>query len=152
MRASLILCDSSAQDMGGGKVHMLGAGWSMIGPEPAPHAVVAFIKVGWTEANEPHKLVLRLTDGDGNVVSLPGPTSAVPMEFSGSLEVGRPPGVPQGSDIDATFALNLGPLPLAPGHRYRWILEINSEELASEGFYVRRPLPPPPQPGASAQP
>jgi len=148
MRASLILCDSAAQDLAAGKVHMLGAGWSIIGPDPGPHAVVAFIKVGWTEANEPHKLVLRLTDGDGNVVTLPGPASAVPMEFSGNLEVGRPAGVPQGSDIDATFALNMAPLPLAPGQRYRWILEINGDELASEGFYVRKP---PQQPSSAPQ-
>jgi len=141
MRASLVLCDSAVQDLGGGKVHMLGAGWSVIGPDPSPHAVVAFIKVGWTEANEPHKLVLRLTDGDGNTVAVPGPMSALPLEFSGNLEVGRPAGVPQGSEIDATFAMSLGPLPLASGQRYRWILEVNSEELASEGFYVRARLP-----------
>lgn len=51
MRAVLVLCDFAEQDQPGGKVHMLGAGWSMIGPLPAPHAVVVLIKVGWNEAN-----------------------------------------------------------------------------------------------------
>ncbi len=35
--------------------------------------------------------------------------------FGGTLEVGRPPGVPEGSEIDTTFVINLLPLPLAPG-------------------------------------
>ena len=32
MRASLVLCDYAAQDVLSGKVHLMGAGWSMTGP------------------------------------------------------------------------------------------------------------------------
>lgn len=150
MRASLVLCDYATQDSTAGKAHLMGAGWSMTGPAPAPHGIAAFIKVGWTEANEPHKLALRLTDGDGNVVSVPGPAGVQqPLEFPGNLEVGRPPGIPQGSELDALFVLNIGPLPLTPGGRYTWQLEIDNEVVATEGFFVR---PTPPQMGVAHPP
>jgi Family of unknown function (DUF6941) len=149
MRASLILCDYAAQDMAGGKAHLMGAGWSLTGPLPTPHGIAAFIKVGWTEANEPHKLVLRLVDSDGNVVSIPGPAGLQPLEFPGNLEVGRPPGIPHGSEIDATFVLNISALPLVPGQRYMWQLEIDDGVMATEGFFVRAM---PPQMGVTTQP
>jgi hypothetical protein len=126
---------------------MIGAGWSVTGPLPTPHAVAAFIKVGWTEANESHKLVLRLTDGDGKTVGVPGPAGTQSLEFTGNLEVGRPPGLPQGSEIDATFIMNLSPLPLTPGQRYTWVLEIDDAVQASEGFFVRNLPPSPATPG-----
>ena len=151
MRASLILCDFAETDPVGGKVHMLGAGWSITGPQPAMQSVVALIKVGWTEANRPVDFVLRLTDGDGAVVHVPGPAGAQTLEIAGRLEVGRPPGIPEGSEIDASFVVPLQPLPLTPGQRFTWRLSFGEEEAASESFYVR-PLPPPvglpPQPAS----
>lgn len=141
MRASIVLCDFAEQEQPGGKVHMLGAGWSLTGPMPAPHAVVAFIKVAWTEANEKHQFFLRLTDGDGHVVTTTGASVPQPLEFSGMLEVGRPAGLPSGSEIDVNFVVSLQPLQLIPGQRYTWRLEIDEGEdrvEASEGFMVRQ--------------
>lgn len=128
---------------------MLGAGWSITGPGPAPHAVVILIKVDWNEANEQHKFALRLVDSDGGVVHVPSPAGTQAMEFSGNLEVGRPPGIPAGSEIDASFVVGLQPLPLAGGQRYTWRLQVGDDELASEGFFVRPQGPPagPVQPG-----
>jgi hypothetical protein len=149
MRASLILCDFAEADPAGGKVHMLGAGWSVTGPQPSMQTVVALIKVGWNEANRPVNFVLRLTDGDGAVVHVPGPAGEQPLEMAGRMEVGRPPGIPEGSEIDASFVVPLQPLSLAPGQRFTWRLSFGDQEAASESFYVR-PLPPqvghPPQP------
>jgi hypothetical protein len=151
VRASLILCDFAESDPVAGKVHMLGAGWSVTGPQPAMQSVVALIKVGWTEANQPVDFVLRLTDGDGAVVHVPGPSGTQPLEITGKLEVGRPAGIPHGSEIDASFVVPLQPLSLAPGQRFTWRLSFGDEEAASESFYVR-PLPPqaglPPQPAS----
>lgn len=144
MRAALVLCDYAAQDIPGGKVHMMGAGWSVTGPMPTSHAVAAFIKVGWDEANEPHPLSLRLLDSDGQTVSVPGPAGEQPIDFPGNLEVPRPTGIPPGSEIDATLAVNVGALPLVPGQRYRWQLEIDGQPIASEPFLVR-PMPTPPR-------
>jgi hypothetical protein len=104
-------------------------------------SVVALIKVGWNEANRPFDFVLRLTDGDGVVVHVPGPAGTQPLEINGRLEVGRPAGIPQGSEIDASFVVPLQPLALAPGQRFTWRLNFGDDEAASESFYVR-PLPP----------
>jgi hypothetical protein len=149
MRASLILCDFAEADTAAGKVHMLGAGWSVTGPQPSMHSVVALIKVGWHEANRPVNFVLRLTDGDGATVHVTGPAGAQALEVVGRIEVGRPPGIPEGSEIDASFVVPLQPMPLTPGQRFTWRLSFGEEEAASESFYVR-PLPPqvglPPQP------
>jgi hypothetical protein len=142
MRAALVLCDYAAQDIQGGKVHLMGAGWSVTGPMPTPHAVAAFVKVGWDEANVRHELSLRLVNSDGATVSLPGPAGEQRIEFPGRLEVPRPAGVPHGSEIDATFVVSIGALPLTPGQRYRWELSIDGEERASEPFLVREMLPP----------
>jgi hypothetical protein len=147
MRAALILCDYAAQDTAGGKVHLMGAGWSVTGPMPAAHAVAAFVKVGWDEANEKHPLALRLVDSDSQVITIPGPVGQQRIEFPGNLEVPRPAGIPHGSEIDATFVVNVGPLPLTPGQRYRWELEIDGKRQASEPFLVR---PMPGSPGAPA--
>ena len=138
MRAALVLCDYAAQDLVGGKVHLMGAGWSVIGPGPAPHAVVAFIKVGWDEANKPYDLSLRLLNSDGQTVTVPGPTGEQPVNFPGTLEVPRPAGIPHGSEIDATLPVKVGALPLVPGQRYRWQLDVGGEPVASEPFLVRQ--------------
>ena len=105
---------------------------------PTAHAVAAFVKVGWDETNEPHPLVLRLVDSDGQTVSVPAATGpGQVIEFPGSLEVPRPARMPHGSEIDSTFVINVGPLPLIPGQRYRWELVIDEKTLASEPFLVR---------------
>ncbi len=137
MRASIILCDFAEQDQIGGKVHILGAGWSLTGPQPAPHAVVVLIKIGWDEANREHEFVVRLTDADGGVVSVLSPAGTQELSFNGKFEVGRPPGIPQGSEIDASFVISLQPVPLAGGQRYTWRLEVDQRERATEGFFVR---------------
>ena len=140
MRATLVLCDYASQDIPGGKVNIIGAGWSVTTPLPGPRAVAVFIKVAWTEANRTHAFVLRLADGDGHTVTVPVPTGPQPVEFPGNLEVGRPPGIPEGSEIDAQFAVNLAQLPLAPRQRYTWQLLVDNDELAAESFYVQ-PFP-----------
>jgi hypothetical protein len=142
MRATLVLCDYAAQDIPGGKAHLIGAGWSVIGPVPSPHGIAAFVKVGWNEANEAHKFTLRLVDADGSLVSISGPAGPQPLAFQGNLEVGRPPGIPQGSEIDATFVANVGSLPLLPGQRYAWQIEIDGNVVATESFLVRQSFVP----------
>jgi hypothetical protein len=140
MRVSIVLCDFAEQDQQGGKVHMLGAGWSLIGPAPSPHAVVAFIKVAWAEANEKHNFVLRLTDSDGHVVNMTDTSVPQPLEFSGAFEIGHPPGLPLESEIDVNLVVGVQPLQLVPGQRYSWRIEIGEGDnplVGSESFMVR---------------
>jgi len=129
----LILCDAAQADPSSGKVHMLGAGWSVM-TGPGPHAVAVLIKVPWDRANEPLPLTLTLVDEDGHPATVAIGAGEQPIESSGTIEVGRPAGVAPGSMLNASFALNVPPLPLKPG-RYVWNLSL-AEETRSEAFTV----------------
>src|SRR6266536_2993451 len=142
IEAQLILAD--AAQSAGGKVHMLGAGWSITGTPTAPQAVVGLIKVPWDRANEQLSLRLRLEDEDGKAVVLPGPEGTLDqrIEFEAAVEVGRPPGLKHGTPIDSTFAVSVQPMPLPPG-RYTWRLQI-ADDVFSTAFSVLAQMPGPP--------
>ena len=61
------------------------------------------------------------------------------IRAAGGFEVGRPPGLAAGTDIDLAVAVTIGPLPLEPGNRYAWHLWIDGEtrEDWSRPFTVR---------------
>jgi len=130
----LILCDAAQADAGSGKVHMLGAGWS-ITSSPTSHAVALLIKVPWDRANERLNLTLELRDADGGAVLLPTANGNAAVRAQGELEVGRPAGIAPGSALDASFAMNVPPLPLPPG-RYEWHVTV-AEQIFSAFFSVR---------------
>ena len=122
----LILCD--AAQASSGKVHMLGAGWSITGSPTAPHAVAVLMKVPWDRANQPMPLRLQMREADGSPVSVPTPEGAISIAAEAKIEVGRPPGLAPGSMLDASFALNVPSLPLVPG-RYEWRLMLAEQEF-----------------------
>jgi hypothetical protein len=132
VEAQLILCDAAQADPSG-KIHMLGAGWSMMHGS-SPHAVAVLIKVPWDRTNETLPLHLILQDADGKPIEITTTEGSRRIESEGSIEVGRPPGLPPGIMLNASFALNLPALPLAPG-RYTWRLEFAANVL-TESFTV----------------
>jgi hypothetical protein len=75
---------------------------------------------------------LALVDEDGRSVQT---SDDRPVEVTGLLEVGRPPGLPEGTPLDAPLVVSFGPMPLQPG-RYEWRLEI-AEFVESCAFLVR---------------
>ena len=126
----------SAQAVGG-KLYILGGGWSVIGPEPAPTAIVAKIEVPWNETNRPHTIRFELVDDHGNAFIAEGQEE--PLVLSAEFEVGRPAGLKPGTPIDLPVAINLAPLPLEPDQRYEWRLWIDedTQEEWRVGFTVR---------------
>lgn len=141
MRVTMLLCD--AAQVADGKLYVLGGGWSLIGPDPMPSAIALKIDVDWNEIENPHHWELFLVDEDGNPVIAEGLEGPQAIEVRGDFEVGRPVAVPAGSPVDVALALNFGPLPLAPGHRYRWQLVIDgiqNDEWALA--FSTRPLQP----------
>jgi uncharacterized protein DUF6941 len=134
VEAQIILCDAAVADPSG-KVHMLGAGWSVTGTPTAPQAVAVLMKIPWDRANQRLPMALRLLDADGTPVSLDGPDGPQVIESRGEVEVGRPPGLAPGSPIDASFALNVQSMPLQPG-RYEWRLEL-ADQTFGASFQVR---------------
>jgi hypothetical protein len=136
MDASVILCDFAEQDPTG-KVHMLGAGWAVMGPAPSPHAVVIFVRAP-VDQQAPLPVTLRLLDAGGNVVVMPGGAGMQRFEFPGQILMQRPP-IAEGGVGFGAFAVNVGPLPFQQGARYRWVLEIDGKEEASAEFSVLKP-------------
>jgi len=136
IEVKLILCDAAVADPSG-KLHMLGAGWSVTGSPTAPQAVAMLIKIPWDRANQKISLSLRLLDPDGHPVKLPGiDGNQVPIGHEGSIEAGRPPGVAPGSMLDAAVSIAVPSMPLTPG-RYEWRLDLGDQTF-SESFTVQR--------------
>lgn len=128
VEAQLVLCDAAQAESG--KVHMLGAGWSITSSPTAPHAVAALIKVPWDRANQKLHLRLQLLDSDGHPVNVQSVAGPVPIRTDAEIEVGRPAGLAPGTMLDASFALNVPSLPLSPG-RYEWRMEFAEQEFFS---------------------
>jgi hypothetical protein len=116
MKLTMLLAD--AVQAVNGKLYVLGGGWSITGPEPAPSALAIKIDVPWDEGNKKHHFRLALVDTDGRAVMVPG--SQTPVEVSGDFEAGRPAGLKPGTPLDVVLALNIGPLLLESSSRYVW--------------------------------
>lgn len=142
MDATMLLCD--AAEMQGGKLFILGGGWSIIWVPGVPinMALAVKLSVPWDQANEKHHVRAALIDDDGDDVDFgQGPVSA-----EGDLEVGRPPGLKRGMALDAPFVLPFNGIVLQPGG-YVWVLEIDGTELARAPFRVMEGPPGMPPPG-----
>lgn len=149
MKVTLLLADA-AQAVGG-KLYILGGGWSITGPDPTPSAIAIKIEVPWDQANRKHALQLVLVDEDGQPAMVPTPSGDRPVEVGGEFEVGRPPGLKAGTPLDVTLAINIGSLTLRPSTRYAWRLSIDgqTEDEWRVGFTTRPPReqqPPPARP------
>jgi hypothetical protein len=142
MKVTMLLAD--AVQAVEGKLYILGGGWSITGPQPTPMAIALKIDVPWTEANTPHTVKLDLLNEDGQPVMVPTLTGDRPVQLSSQFEVGRPPGLKTGTPLDVTLAINLGPLPLQPNHRYVWRCSINDQsEPEWQVSFSTRPEPQP---------
>jgi hypothetical protein len=138
MRVTMLLADA-AQEVHG-KLYILGGGWSVTGPDVPPMALAIKLDVPWSDANASHVFELTLVDTDGRGVQVDdGAQGSRDVRIGGNFEVGRPPGLPPGSDIDCAFAVNVGAIPLASG-RYAWQLWIDGEtaEDWQRPFQVRQ--------------
>jgi len=141
MKVTLLLADA-AQAVGG-KLYILGGGWSMIGHESVPFAIAVKIEVPWDQTNRNHLFQLSLADEDGRPVMMKTPQGDRPVEITGNFEVGRPAGWKPGTPIDFIGAFNISGLLLKPDTRYVWRLAINGQtgEGWSVAFSTRPVLP-----------
>jgi hypothetical protein len=137
MNAIILLAD--AAQTAGGKLYILGGGWSITSTPTPPSALAIKIDVPWDQANRRHHLAVELLDADGRPVLADGR----PVAVSGDVEVGRPPGLLPGTPLDVVLAIPVGPLPLAPACHYVWRLSINGETQAhwTAGFTTRPSAP-----------
>jgi len=98
------------------------------------------LAVPWDQSNQPHTVRAALLTEDGEPVDL----GAGPVQASGNVEVGRPPGVKPGTPLDVPMVLPFGFLAFKPGG-YVWELEVDNEPVARTPFRVM-PGPPPGMP------
>jgi hypothetical protein len=125
MRVTMLLADAAQEVLG--KLYVLGGGWSVTGPDVPPMALAIKLDVPWSDANASHAFELTLVDTDGHPVQVQDAANGTSeVRIGGSFEVGRPPGLPPGSDIDCAFTVNVGAIPLTSG-RYAWQLWIDGE-------------------------
>jgi len=128
----MMLCDW-AQEING-KLYIMGGGWSRLTlRQPASIALAVKMDVPWDQANQKHRIRVSLVSDDGQPVML----NDLPVLIEGELETGRPPGLRQGTPIDAPLALTFNGMLLDAG-RYTFKFEINDEEAAHVAFDVLR--------------
>jgi hypothetical protein len=139
VKVTLLLCDA-AQAVGG-KLYILGGGWSIAGPGPVTMGLALKIEVPWDQANRRHQLRLELVDSDERAVVVPTPTGDQPLRIEAEFEAGRPAGLRAGTPLDVTLAVNLGTLPLQADMRYLWrcFVNDNTNENWQVAFSTRPP-------------
>lgn len=129
----MLLCDY-AEELGG-KLYVMGGGWSRnyTPNQPSNMSLAIKITVPWNEANQPYGLTVRLVDGNHEIVRNPSDGKEIGLE--GKVEVGRPPGLKPGSNLDLALAVRFDGLILEPG-TYVWELLIGNNVLESTVFDV----------------
>jgi hypothetical protein len=118
MRLSVVLCD--AAQVADGKLYILGGGWThAVINEPVSMALAVVAVVPWGDANRRHAVSVALRDEDGGLAEVAGQS----VKTDGQFEIGRPPGIKPGSDLNATMVFKFGGLVLEPGG-YVWELQL----------------------------
>lgn len=109
----LILADSA--QVVGNKLYLLGGGWDLLTvnagfPLEQRCAVAVSVKVPWNETNQRHTFEIEVSE---EIPGTEAPRSLV--KVGGQFEVGRPPGIPLGSDQRIQLAINMNLKIEAPG-------------------------------------
>jgi hypothetical protein len=125
LKVSLMLADFA--QVAAGKLYINGGGWSIMGPQPTPFAIVLDVKVPWHAINIEHALRIELLDADGQPVEIETPDGPQPLRLDGRFQATPAPNVKPGTQIDLPLAFNLPPQPIPAGGRYEWRLSIDGE-------------------------
>jgi hypothetical protein len=121
-----------------GLLYVSGGGWTDLwrgnfapAPPPLNHFGIGLgVRIGWTETNRRHHLVMKLVHEDGDEV----------FRAEADVEVGRPVGVPEGSDQRAVLAVNVDMQFPRPGG-YSLTTELAREERSIVFRVHDRPPP-----------
>ena len=102
-----------------GLLYLSGAGWDTVtrsyqqGKKPRPQhfSIALSVLVPWMDTNQPHRVVIRVEDEDGQNKL---------MEATANIEVGRPPGKVPGSDSRSPLVVSgIVHFPKPGGYRVR---------------------------------
>jgi len=133
LRGLILLCD--AAEVLNGKLYILGGGWTkiLITPQrPTVNLTIsAVVYFSWVDTNQQKTIDISLFTQDGHLVNI----NDNPIQVRGPVEVGRPPGLVNGTEIELPLATRFEGLELSAG-RYEWRMSIDEELLASAIFDV----------------
>lgn len=132
MRATMLLCDA-AQEVAG-KLYVLGGGWTALTQPDAmtSMALAVILHFEWTETNKRHPVEIELHTDDGEVWEA---SDGQPLRVTTNVEVGRPPGLKPGTELNAPLASTFHGLVL-PAGGYVWLLRVDTAVLARCPFSV----------------
>jgi hypothetical protein len=116
---------------------VLGGGWTEVGPQPQPFALVGIIEVDWEETNRRRQLEFLIHDEDGQPLNVPTPTGEQSFKIAAAFNVGRPTGEPAGRSFNVPIAVTVAPLPWTPGRRYIVEGRVDGQALDQVPFAVR---------------
>lgn len=135
----LLLADHA--EAANGKLYVMGAGWTDQWRPPQPDdalirithfGIGVSVLIPWTDTNRQHHLTLRLEHEDGDPIL---------ANLEANLEMGRPPGLPHGSDQRAVLALNADIQFPAPGG-YRIVADVGGPSKTTAFRVHDAPAPP----------
>ena len=107
------------------RIHLLGGGWDTLWVHGFPATVHSLalgirLRVPWTRANERFMLEIDLENEDG--ISVLGE-----HRVSQPFELGRPPGLPRGSDLGMLWAQNFYHLEVPTPGDYSFVIRIDGQ-------------------------
>lgn len=129
MRVEWLILADAAQVVGG-KLYLLGGAWDTLNvaqafPVQQRLAVAVSFRIPWNETNQRHNIEIEILTEDGKQVA----------KIDGQVEVGRPPGIPVGSDQRAQIAADIGIQFDQPGS-FSIIASIEGQKDAETSFRV----------------
>jgi hypothetical protein len=135
IRATLLLCD--AGQVVGGKLYILGGGWSYIWlpseQQPVSFAAAIDLSLPWDHTNRPVVLLAHLLSEDGHEVTPENGDS--PVRAEGTVVAGRPPSARPGTDIHIPIVIPFPPMVLPPGG-YVCELQADGVPIQSASFQI----------------
>lgn len=118
----------------GGKLYILGGGWSRVMSPGTPFNMALAVKLGipWHLANTRLRVLIALLDQDGGAVLN---DQQQPIRVEVQVEVGRPPGLSAGTTLDWALAISVPGLAVGFGG-FRWELTVDEQPVTAAAFEV----------------
>lgn len=110
-----------------GKLFINGGGWTVIGPQACPFAIVMTIEMPSSSWGVQHTVRWELIDDQGNPVIIDTPQGMQPFVLQGVFGAMPGPEMIGGAPVSVPLAINMGPTPIPPGGRYEFRLELDGE-------------------------
>lgn len=128
-----ILAD--AVQAAGGKLYVLGGGWDtlFVASFPGRHHSLGIglrIRVPWTMTHERLTVTIDLQDEDGKSI-FEG------RSLTHAFQVGRPKGLPEGSDVVVVRAFTFNNVPLPKPGGYSFVIGVDGVERSRLRFWAR---------------